>query len=45
LSGLPVRLDHREYSMGHEINGPALRDGAGWLTAHLDAPAAVANQA
>ncbi len=41
LSGLPVQLDYREYSMGHEINGPALRDAAGWLTAHLDEPAAI----
>jgi phospholipase/carboxylesterase len=45
LSGLPVRLDYREYSTGHEIGGPALRDAAVWLTARLDETTAVATQA
>ena len=36
LSKLPVALDYREYSIGHEISQRSLADVTAWLTARLD---------
>jgi phospholipase/carboxylesterase len=36
LPPLGVRLDYREYDIGHEIDDRSLRDLAGWLSARLD---------
>ena len=36
LPPLGVRLDYREYDIGHEIGDRSLRDLAGWLAARLD---------
>ena len=36
LPPLGVRLDYREYDLGHEIGDRSLRDLAGWLAARLD---------
>jgi phospholipase/carboxylesterase len=36
LDRLPVRLDYREYLMGHHVTQESLADTAAWLTARLD---------
>jgi phospholipase/carboxylesterase len=36
LPPLGVRLDYREYDIGHEIGDRSLRDLSGWLSARLD---------
>lgn len=36
LDHLPVRLDYREYLMGHHVTQESLADTAAWLTARLD---------
>lgn len=36
LSTLPVRLDYREYAMGHEISQHSLGDVNDWLSSQLD---------
>lgn len=36
LGGLPVRLDYREYAMGHEITPHSLADATAWLSSRLD---------
>jgi phospholipase/carboxylesterase len=40
LGGLGLRLDYREYPIGHEISGESLRDLCGWLTREIDLAAA-----
>ncbi len=37
LSGLPVKLEYREYGMGHEISRESLGDIAAWLGERLGA--------
>jgi phospholipase/carboxylesterase len=40
LDALGLRVEYREYPIGHEISEESLRDMAGWLTARIDeAPA------
>jgi phospholipase/carboxylesterase len=36
LAGLGMRLDYREYPIGHEISEESLRDLCGWLTRQVD---------
>ncbi len=36
LDSLPVRLDYREYRMGHHVTQESLADMSAWLTARLD---------
>ncbi len=36
LDDLPVRLDYREYRMGHHVTQESLADMSAWLTARLD---------
>ncbi|MGI8668218.1 MAG: alpha/beta hydrolase [Aridibacter sp.] len=36
LSRLPVRLEYKEYEMGHEISQESLRDVSNWLRVELD---------
>jgi phospholipase/carboxylesterase len=36
LESLPVRLDYREYPIGHEVSQQSLADIAGWLRQRLD---------
>ncbi len=36
LDDLPVRLDYREYRMGHHVTQESLADTSAWLTARLD---------
>ena len=36
LGGLGLRLDYREYPIGHEISEESLRDLGGWLTRQID---------
>jgi phospholipase/carboxylesterase len=36
LEALPVRLDYREYPMGHEVSAQSLADVTQWLSASLD---------
>ena len=36
LAGLVVRLDYREYEMGHQVTPESLADIAAWLRARLD---------
>jgi phospholipase/carboxylesterase len=36
LGGLGLRLDYREYPIGHEISEESLRDLGGWLTNRID---------
>ncbi len=36
LGGLGLRVDYREYPIGHEISGESLRDLCGWLTRQVD---------
>ena len=40
LGGLGLRLDYREYPIGHEISEESLRDLCGWLTREIDLAAA-----
>ena len=40
LAGLPVKLDYREYPMGHEVSIQCLADVAQWLSARLDSAGA-----
>jgi phospholipase/carboxylesterase len=36
LDALGLRVEYREYPIGHEISEESLRDMAGWLTARID---------
>lgn len=36
LGGLGLRVDYREYPIGHEISEESLRDLCGWLTRQVD---------
>jgi phospholipase/carboxylesterase len=36
LGGLGLRLDYREYPIGHEISEESLRDLCGWLSLRID---------
>lgn len=36
LGGLGMRVDYREYPIGHEISEESLRDLCGWLTRQVD---------
>ena len=36
FDGLPVRLEYREYRMGHHVTQESLADASAWLTARLD---------
>lgn len=36
LGGLGLRIDYREYPIGHEISEDSLRDLCGWLTRRID---------
>ncbi len=36
LSNLPVKLEYREYRMGHHVTQESLADTSAWLTARLD---------
>jgi phospholipase/carboxylesterase len=36
LSELPVKLDYREYAMGHEVSLESLSDVSEWLSEQLD---------
>jgi phospholipase/carboxylesterase len=36
FDGLPVRLEYREYQMGHHVTQESLADASAWLTARLD---------
>jgi phospholipase/carboxylesterase len=36
LGGLGLRIDYREYPIGHEISEESLGDLSGWLTGELD---------
>jgi phospholipase/carboxylesterase len=36
LAGLGMRLEYREYPIGHEISEESLRDLCGWLTRQVD---------
>ncbi len=35
LDSLPVRLDYREYRMGHHVTQESLADASAWLAARL----------
>jgi predicted esterase len=36
LGALGLRLDYREYPIGHEISEQGLLDMTGWLSARID---------
>ena len=36
LGDLGLRIDYREYPIGHEISEDSLRDLSGWLTRRID---------
>lgn len=36
LDSLPVRLEYREYRMGHHVTQESIADASAWLTARLD---------
>jgi predicted esterase len=36
LSTLPLKLDYREYEMGHQISDGSFADARGWLAGQLD---------